>query len=184
MKKIFIVAFAIISFATSNNCFAQKSGYVNLNDLLLLMPERKKAETDVQEYAKQLESQLKAMSTEYENKVADYQKQEALMTEPVKADKQKELADLEERIRNFQTTAQESLQKKQNELLEPMVKKAKKAIEDVAKENGYKQIFDVSQGVVLYNDPADDIMALVKKKLNVGMPEAPAAPAAPAPKKP
>jgi outer membrane protein len=181
MKKIFIVAFAIFSFATSNNIFAQKSGYVNLNDLLLLMPERKKAETDVQDYAKQLESQLKTMSAEYESKVGEYQKQESLMTEPVKADKQKELADLEERIRNFQTTAQESLQKKQSELLEPMVKKAKKAIEDVAKENGYKQILDVSQGIVLYNDPADDIMVLVKKKLNVGMTEA--APAAPAPKK-
>jgi hypothetical protein len=31
--------------------------------------------------------------------------------------------------------------------------------------------------MVLYNDPADDIAALVKKKLGVGMPETPAAPA-------
>jgi outer membrane protein len=143
------------------------------------MPERKKAETDIQEYAKQLDNSLKTMSAEYESKVADYQKQEALMTEPVKADKQKELADLEERIRSFQQTAQESLQKKQNELLEPMMKKAKKAIEDVSKENSYKQVFDTSSGVVLYSDPADDIMTLVKKKLGIGLtPETPA-PAAP-----
>jgi outer membrane protein len=100
-----------------------------------------------------------------------------MMAEPLKVDKQKELADLEERIRTFQSTAQESLQKKQSELLEPMVKKAKKAIEDVAKEGSYKQVFDTSSGIVLYNDPADDIAALVKKKLGVGMPEAPAAPA-------
>jgi len=177
MKKIFIVAFAIFSFAISNVSLAQKTGFVNLNDLLLLMPERKKAETDIQDYAKQLDSQLKTMSAEYESKVGEYQKQEAMMAEPLKVDKQKELADLEERIRTFQSTAQESLQKKQSELLEPMVKKAKKAIEDVAKEGSYKQVFDTSSGIVLYNDPADDIAALVKKKLGVGMPEAPAAPA-------
>jgi len=179
MKKIFVVAIAVFMVANCNVSLAQKNGYVNLNDILLLMPERKKAETDIQDYAKQLDGQLKTMSAEYESKVAEYQKQEALMAEPLKVDKQKELADLEERIRTFQTTAQESLQKKQSELLEPMVKKAKKAIEDVAKENGVKQVFDTSQGFVLYNDPADDLMSLVKKKLNVGMPDAPA----PAPKK-
>jgi outer membrane protein len=79
------------------------------------------------------------------------------------------------------------LQKKQNELLEPMVKKAKKAIEDVAKESGYKQVLDTSSGSVLYNDPADDILNLVKKKLNLGAEAATPAPGGsaptPAPKK-
>lgn len=168
MKKfLFLVTFCYL-FNTGSLLFAQKTGYVNLNDLLLLMPERKKAETDIQEYAKTLDGQMKTMSNEYESKVNDYTSKEALMTEPVKLDKQKELADLEDRIKTFQQTAQESLQKKQNELLEPMIKKAKKAIEDVCKENGYKQAFDTSSGMVLYNDPADDIMLLVKKKLNLG----------------
>lgn len=184
MKKIIIVAFAIFSFANSNIMLAQKTGFINLNDLLLLMPERKKAETDIQDYAKQLDGQLKTMSAEYEGKVGDYQKQESLMTEPVKVDKQKELADLEERIRTFQSTAQESLQKKQNELLEPMVKKAKKAIEEVSKEGGYKQVFDTSAGMILYSDPADDIITAVKKKLSIGVvTETPVSPNTPAPKK-
>jgi outer membrane protein len=99
------------------------------------------------------------------------------MTEPVKIDKQKEIADLEERIRNFQTTAQESLQKKQSELLEPMMTKAKKSVEEVAKENGYKYVIDSSQGMLLYADASDDIMALVKKKM--GLNAAPATPETP-----
>lgn len=183
MKKIFSAALLLSGMLFSMPTMAQKTGYVNLNDLLLLMPERKKAETDIQEYAKQLDGQMKTMSSEYENKVSDYQSKEALMTEPVKLDKQKELADLEERIKNFQQTAQESLQKKQNELLEPMIKKAKKSIEEVAKENGYKQILDTSSGYVLYNDPSDDIMPLVKKKLGLSADAAPSKEAAPAPKK-
>lgn len=165
LVKLSLILVILISAAGTVN--AQKIAHVNLNDLLLLLPERKKAEADIQEYAKQLDGQLKTMSNEYDSKIADYQAKEAMMTEPIKADKQKEIGDLEDRIKAFQQTAQESLQKKQNDLLEPMIATAKKAIEEVAKENGYKTCIDSSSGVLLYSDPADDILPLVKKKLNL-----------------
>jgi outer membrane protein len=60
--------------------------------------------------------------------------------------------------------------------LKPIIDKAKKAIEDVAKENGYTYIFDSSVGVLLYYENSDDIMTLVKKKLGLSL-------TAPAPKK-
>ena len=173
MKKLFLIlTVAAMTFSGSEK--KKKIAHINLNDLLLLMPERKKAETDIQEYAKTLDGQMRTMNAEYESKVQEYTSKESIMTEPVKADKQKEIADLEERIRNFQTTAQESLQKKQNELLEPMLTKAKKSVEEVAKENGYKYVIDSSQGTLLYSEPADDVMPLVKKKLGLNAtPEAP-----------
>jgi outer membrane protein len=173
--------FLVLSLFFAVPGFAQKSGHINLNDLLLLLPERKKAESDIQEFAKQLEGQMKTMRAEYENKVSEYQAKESTMTDPVKLDKQKEIANLEERIQNFQATAQESLQQKQNDLLEPMIEKCKKAIADVAKENGYKSVIDSSQGILLYSDPSDDLMNLVKKKL--GISDAPAGTPAPAPGK-
>ena len=43
--------------------------------------------------------------------------------------------------------------------------KATIAIDLVAKENGYKYVLDTSSGNVLYTEPADDILPLVKKKL-------------------
>jgi outer membrane protein len=173
MKKLFLIL-TVAAITFSGNAMAQKIAHINLNDLLLLMPERKKAETDIQEYAKTLDGQMRTMNAEYESKVQEYTSKESIMTEPVKIDKQKEIADLEERIRNFQTTAQESLQKKQNELLEPMLTKAKKSVEEVAKENSYKYVLDNSQGNLLYAEPADDIMPLVKKKLGLNAaPETP-----------
>jgi outer membrane protein len=55
-----------------------------------------------------------------------------------------------------------------------MLAKAKKSVEEVAKENGYKLVIDSSQGTLLYSEPSDDIMALVKKKLGLNAtPEAP-----------
>ena len=173
MKKLFLIL-TVAAMTYSGSAMAQKIAHINLNDLLLLMPERKKAETDIQEYAKTLDGQMRTMNAEYESKVQEYTAKESIMTEPVKVDKQKEIGDLEERIRNFQTTAQESLQKKQNELLEPMLAKAKKSIEEIAKENCYKLVIDISQNTLLYSDPADDIMPLAKKKLGLNAtPEAP-----------
>lgn len=149
------------------NAQAKKFGHINSNDLLMLMPERKEAETKIQDEAKKLEQQLSAMTTEYQTKVADYQTNSATMTDLIKQTKAKEIQDLEQRIQDFQQNAQESLQKKESELLKPIIDKAKKAIEDVAKEGGYGYIFDTSAGVILYSPEGDNIMALVKKKLGL-----------------
>jgi len=75
--------------------------------------------------------------------------------------------DLSNRIEAFQSSAQEDLQKKEQELLQPIIDLAKKAIEEVAKEQGYTYILDTAYGIVLFADPSDDIMPLVKKKLNL-----------------
>ncbi|MBU0765306.1 MAG: OmpH family outer membrane protein, partial [Bacteroidetes bacterium] len=55
---------------------------------------------------------------------------------------------------------------------EPIVSKAKKAIQDVAKEQGLTYVFDVAEaagGVVIlyYSEDSMDILALVKKKMGI-----------------
>jgi outer membrane protein len=107
------------------------------------------------------------MSAEYQGKVSEYQNQQALMAEAVKQTKVKEITDLETRIQQFQQSAQEELQKKEAEVLQPIIDKAKKAIDDVAKEKGYDYILDTGLGVVLYSNTGDNILPLVKKKLSL-----------------
>lgn len=166
--KLIIVG-ALMTFGLGNlNVSAQsKIGHINSNNLLELMPERTKAAAEVEAFAKQLESQLKNMSAEYETKLRDYQSQQALMTEPVRQTKVQEITDLESRIQQFQLTAQESLQKKESEILKPLIDKARNAINTVAKEKGYDYILDTGLGVVLYFDTGDDILPLVKQKLGL-----------------
>ena len=90
MKKLFLIL-TVAAMSFSGNAMAQKIAHINLNDLLLLMPERKKAETDIQDYAKTLDGQMRTMNAEYESKVQEYTSKESIMTEPVKVDKQKEI---------------------------------------------------------------------------------------------
>ena len=77
-----------------------------------------------------------------------------------------ELQDLNKRIEDFKAQAQQDYQRKYGELSKPIYDKAKKAIDLVAKENGYKYVLDTSAGNVLYSESADDILPLVLKKLD------------------
>lgn len=118
----------------------KKFGHINSNELLMAMPERDSAEKKLQNEARQLESALQTMSKEYESKVAEYQANAATWGDVIKAAKAKDIGQLEQRIQEFQNSAQESLERKEQELMKPLIDKAKKGIEDVAKENGYSYI--------------------------------------------
>ena len=170
MKKIkLLLAIGVVGFTfLSANAQGKKFGHINSNELLLLMPERAAAEKQIQEEAKTLEAQLTTMSAEYRTKVQEYETGLAKMTELVKQTKAKEITDLQQRIQSFQVSAQEELEKKESELLAPIIEKAKKAIKEVSDKNGYGYVFDSSTGVIVNAPEGDDILPLVKKQLGIG----------------
>ncbi|MDG1283681.1 MAG: OmpH family outer membrane protein [Flavobacteriales bacterium] len=165
MKKITFLF--LISLITLSAFSQNKFGYIDSQELLMLMPERKNAESEVQNFAKSLESQLAAMTAEYQESVQDYQSNEASYTDLIKQDKIAEITGLEQRIQAFQQNAQQSLQKKEQELLEPILSKARSAIEEVAVEGNFTYIFDKSVGSILYAKESENVLSLVKKKLKL-----------------
>jgi outer membrane protein len=144
-----------------------KLGYVNSQELLSIMPEMTKADADLKTFAKQYQDQLESMGKEFEKKGTDYQTNEKTMSDAVKTVKQKELQDLEARIREYQQSAQEKIGKKKEDLYKPILDKADKAIKEVAKEKGYDYVFDASGGSLLYAKETDNLLPLVKAKLGI-----------------
>tara|TARA_X000000368_G_C23000372_1_gene698687 strand:- start:872 stop:1369 length:498 start_codon:yes stop_codon:yes gene_type:complete len=165
MKKITFLS--LLSILTLSTIAQNKFGYIDSQELLMLMPERKTAETEVATFAKSLETQLGSMTAEYQQSVQEYQANEGTYTDLVKQDKIAEITGLEQRIQSFQQNAQQSLQTKEQELLEPILSKARKAIEDVAAEGNYTYIFDKSIGSILYAKESENVLSLVKKKLGL-----------------
>ncbi len=168
MKKSLLII-AVCAGLCSANAYSQnlKLGHINSTQLLTFMPETKVADSALQKFGSSLESQLKTMNAEYESKINEYKKDDASMAEPIRSARIKEITDLEDRIQDFQQSAQQSIQKKKEELYSPIIKKADEAIKTVAKDKGYSYIFDSSVGVLLYAMEGDDIMALVKTKLGL-----------------
>lgn len=150
--------------------FAQgtvKIGYLDSNKLMSMMPETDSAQAQVKRYAQNLQSQMQAMGVEYKNKVAEYQSNVGTMSDLIRQTKEKDIADLQQRIQAFQAGADQDIQKKQSDLYQPIIKKVKDAITAVGKEYHYNYILDVSQGTVLFYDNGDDVLPLVKKKLGL-----------------
>ncbi len=176
MKKLFKIAFITVGVALTLNANAQKVGHIQLDSLLSVMPESKVAKQEAQDFYKKLESQVVAMQTELQTKYQDYQQNGGNDSPIIKQTKEKELNDLNQRIQDFQTNAQQEIAKKNEELSKPIYEKAKAAISQVAKDNGYKYVLDSSGGMILYSEPTEDLLPLVIKKLNITVTATPPAP--------
>ena len=169
MKKGFIVVMmALLAFG--GNAYAQKSiklGHINSNELMQIMPGRDSAQTALQKEVEDLQAEMEAMKKEYETRVNEYMAKRDQLSELIRKTKESDLQAMGARIEEFQQNAQKLLEERQETLLKPIIDRAKKAIEEVGKENGYTYIFDAGVGAVLYSQDSDDIMPLVKKKLGL-----------------
>ena len=115
--KTKIIALLALAFTTCMSAVAQttptKIGYTNLEYILSLLPDAKRIESELQTYEKQLKAQMDSKIAEFEKKYQEYEKGKVMMAEPVRLDKEKELTTMQNSIKEFEETAQSSLQKKQ-----------------------------------------------------------------------
>lgn len=145
-----------------------KFGHIDMQALIQVMPERATAETAYNNFQSELEDVLGDMQKELQAKMTEFESLGETASEIKRNAKITEIQDLQQRIQNYQITAQQQLNQKQSEVLQPVFDKAEKAIEDVAKEQGLLYVFDMSTKVVLYkSNQSVDILPLVKAKLGI-----------------
>lgn len=169
LVRITLVAVFIL-LAGSISAQTPKFGHIDLQALIQVMPERSTAETEFNDFQTDLEDLLTTMQTEYQNMLTEFENLDTNTSELVRNAKIQDIQDKQQRIQNFQGNAQQQLQAKYSELLEPVLEKAQGAIDEVAKEQGLLYVFDVSpqSGAVLYkSNESMDILPLVKAKLGI-----------------
>lgn len=175
MKKAIKLTLAVVLVMGATSLFAQKFGRINTQEIIMAMPETKTMQENMDTFAKELSDNIETMNVEFNTKLQDFQKNYNTFSDAIKEVKEKELNDMQTRTREFQERAQQDYQKKQNELLAPIIDKAKSAIDKVAAAGGFLVVFDTSTGSLAYLDEATltDVAPAVKKEL--GITDAPAA---------
>lgn len=167
--KLFIKSFVFTFFLLL--CFsisAQKFAHINSQDLLMSMPESDSAQAKIEQLATNYEEQLEEMQVELNKKYDEYINNRDRYTDLIRQTKESEIADLQDRIQQFESVATQELQNQRNMLLQPIIEKANKAIKEVADEQNIMYVFDVSQGNPIYfSEQSLDILPLVKKKLGL-----------------
>ncbi len=170
MKRILLVTFLAFTLLSAGNVNAQelKFGHINTAELLQLMPERDSARTELQRYSQMLQQEMETLQLEYQKKVQAYMEKQETYSDLVRQSKEQELQDMQRRIQEFQATAQQDYGQKEQELLQPIMKKAEDAISRVGEKNGFIYIFDLSAGnVVFHSEQSVDVLPLVKTELGL-----------------
>ena len=119
-----------------------KFGHIDLQALIQVMPERATAETQFNNFQSEMEDVLAEMQNELPAKIdKNWNSWEKMHQKLKEMRKLTEIQDMQQRIQNYQVTAQQQLQQKQSELLQPVFDKAEAAIGEVAKEQGINLCF-------------------------------------------
>jgi len=158
------VAIVFFSFAASAQT---KVGTVNINIIVSQLPEIPEVQKGIQDYEKQLQSDLKLKLDAYAKEVDEANKAFATMTDEQKKKKQEEIFELEADIQKFRQNAAQLAQLKQEELMRPLYQKVGNAVAVVAQEDKYTQVFTLDGNELAYVDPLYDLTMKVAKKLGL-----------------
>lgn len=165
-----VITFSLLLFVgASASAQTLKFGHIDFQGLISTMPEREVAQKAMAKMQTDLESQLSVMQKEYQTKGQEYVAlvKQSTVTDAIRQAKEADIQSLQERIQTFQQQAQENLQKEESKQFQPVIEKARKAIGDVAKEQGMLYVFEVNS-VLYYNaTQSTDMMPLVKAKLGL-----------------
>ena len=163
MKKIILFLAAIMPLAVMAEDL--KFGYINTQEVMMLMPEISTIEKQMAEFNAQNTKYMQDMQKELEDKMAKYDQEKATLSEAVRKVKEE---DLQELYRRFQT-AQQTLytETKQQSLLQPVQEKLKLAIQTVGQKNNFFMVFESEAGILYKSPKAVDIAPLVKKELGI-----------------
>lgn len=146
--------------------FAQKVGHINTVQLIDSLKEAKAASITLKQYEASLGKTGEEMVKKYQEKIKKYQMD--VKSGGLTAIQQKQLeSDLgidQNAISNYRQSAQSSLEKRRQELIQPILDKINKAIQEIGKEENYIFIFDNSVGILYFKD-TEDVSAKLYKKL-------------------
>jgi outer membrane protein len=173
MRKLVLLAvFGLITFASQAQT-ATKVGYADVDYIFSQMPEAKQIEAELKSMEAQLKGQIEAKIKKFQTELADYQKNGAAMIDAVRQNTERELTQQQQNIEKLQQDAQTTIQNKNTQMMTPVYDKVGKAIEAVAKENGFSFILNQQIGG-LYGDDKMDISDLVLKHMGVTIAPKPA----------
>ncbi len=148
-----------------------KIGYVSTDGIMKQLPDAQDAQKQLDAFVVQWQGELNKLQQDWQKKFDDYDKRKLIMTEQRRAEAERELRELDQRMAEFRNKKfgqNGELFTKQNELMKPVQDRVFKAIQDVALEESYDYVFDKSGEILLmYANSKYDLTPKVLSKLNI-----------------
>ncbi len=151
MRRVLVLV-AMLGALVSAGAAQMKIGHINSEAVMQALPEAADAQKSLDALVAQWEAELQKMQGEWKRRFDDYDKRKLILTDQARADQERELRELDQRIveyRNKKFGQNGELFQKQNAVMKPLQSKMFKVLEEIANEDGYDYIFDRSGEVLL-----------------------------------
>lgn len=168
MRKLLFVLFFVPLF--SGNLFAQLNiGYVDSDTIMKELPDAQDAQTKLNNIIREWQDELNRLERNFKNQQDEFDKRKLIMSDELKAQKQRDLDKLEEEVEKYRQEkfgVNGELFKKQDEVMKPVQNKIFTAIKEVAEEEDLDFVFDRSGDILfLYAKDEYDVTNKVLAKL-------------------
>lgn len=162
IKKVLFIAIVTLSFGMMN---AQtKVAHINTEELIASMPETKALQAKLETLTKSYNAEIEKKETALEAKFKQYNAEFKTQSESVNQTRTQEVQAEAQKIEQLKEEAYKDLQKQEQDGLQPILEKAKKAIDEVATAQGYEYVLNVTTLVVANGK---DLLPDVKAKLGI-----------------
>lgn len=168
MKHLKIALIALLTLGAVSFSQAQsKVAHISTQELIEAMPDFQDARSQMSKLQNSYKSQIEDMYKELQEKSERYEAEAKDQTNEENQRRMEEMQESQERIRNFQMNAQQELDQKNEELMKPLLDKARNAIEKVAKTQGFDYVLDSADGGGVLVASGHDLLPDVKKELGI-----------------
>lgn len=146
---------------------AQKYGYINSGEILNAMPEVKAANTQLEDFSKPMQAEIKTKSDKLQEDSKKFSTRTSTGSVP-QAEYDKQVAGFEaaqKDITKLETEMNKAVEAKQQEIMKPIYDKLNNAVKAVAQEKGAAAVF--FSDVFAYADDVINFTPAVKAKLGI-----------------
>ncbi len=162
--KIFLIMLSVLV-ATSIASADFKLAYVDIQKAIEKSSAGKKAKEEIKKEADKKSKELEKKKADIDKMREDLEKKRSVLAEEAFGKKAAELQEEMQKFNQLAAKAQGELQKKEGDLLQPIVEKMKKVIEKIAKEKSLNMVIQSNQNaqIVLYASADSEITDEVVK---------------------
>lgn len=143
-----------------------KIGHVNIQELVQKHPAADSIRAVLENETKDMEKMYGEMIAEHDKKLGLFEKEKVGYSDFVRQTKEKELIEMAQKIQEYNQNAQQQLQKRNMELLQPLYQQINSTIKEIADSNLLTYVLDISNGAVAYVAPnSQDLNPAIMEKL-------------------
>ena len=165
MKTITFIVAALALNAGFSRADDMKVGIVDMQRAIQTSDTGKKAKSQLEEAFNKKKKELQLEEANLKKLQEEFQKKQSALSDSAKKEQQMKLQEKFMKYQELVHRSQTEIQKKEQEMSEPIIRKIREKVNEIAKKKGYQLVLEKNDSVVLFSMDKDDLTEEVMKSL-------------------